>query len=148
MSDDLQVLSMAFYKENEAALETQLGMRLAAASVEPRGAALDANFAVDAATLGVEDDFQDLGRRLYVRLSKEMHQLLCGDASADAADRDKIKNAIGIGDGLVAVLTGILVSSFGLMPAIGAIIAALLAKRIFVPAGHEVCAFWATKLPK
>jgi hypothetical protein len=47
----------------------------------------------------------------------------------------------------VAVLTGILVTNFALMPAVAAIVAALLARRIFAPAGEVFCDYWKIKLP-
>ena len=149
MSTDLGALSIEFGAMDEATLEQQLGMRLAIAHEQPTAAALEGKtFSANVSHLGIADDAKQLGRRLYVRISHELHELFCGSSNADAQDREKISKAIGLGDGLVAAITGVLVSSFGLMPAIAAILAALLAKRIFEPAGDEVCSFWTEKLPK
>src|SRR4051794_32702561 len=114
MSDAYTELSAYFAGSDENVLEEELGARLAASATES-AAGTEADFAIDPDHLGFGDDARELGRRLYNRMSREMHQMLCGNAAADAADREKIRGAIGLGDGLVAALTALLVSSFGLM---------------------------------
>jgi hypothetical protein len=50
------------------------------------------------------------------------------------------------GAGLGAVVAGVLISSFGVAPAVAAVVAALLIKRIIKPGQEELCVVWKERL--
>lgn len=144
MTDAYADLVARFKDVDDDILEAELGNRLKAAALTP-GAGVEVNFAFTVEHLSLSGDAAELGNRLYNRISREMHEMLCG---ANGDDRDKIKKLIGLGDGVVAALTALMVSGFGLMPAIAAIIAALIARRFLTPAGDVLCEFWQSKLSR
>ena len=134
---------------NHDALIAELGRRATMASADPdatvpigaefRGAALE----------GMGDIFGDIGRRIFSRVNRQLHALLCGDDAENAADRDKLKDALGLDDAAVAaVLVQILVGSFGLMPAVATLVAALFLKHVLKPSLDEICSVWEDHLDK
>jgi hypothetical protein len=93
-------------------------------------------------------DLQEIGARIVDRVEKELHDVVCGNSEQDAAERLSIEKAFGLND---AVLTGTLVSvliHFGLAPTIAVPVTAILMKRVFHPAGQELCVFWAQRFSK
>jgi hypothetical protein len=101
----------------------------------------------EAAQFGVKD-LHEIGARIADRVERELHDVVCGNSERDAAERLSIQKAFGLSD---AVLSGALVTvlvGLGLSPAIAIAIAALLIKRVFHPAGDELCAFWAKRLSR
>jgi len=134
--------------EDEDTLEEQLGLRLAAANADNTAAvAMPSDFSVDAEHLGLVDDAKELGQRFYKRVSRELHATLCGAGADDSKDRQDLLNAIGGNKtAVVAAISALLVSALGMMPAVAAIAAALLFKRVFEPFGEEFCKLWGEKL--
>lgn len=133
---------------DEETLVEQLGARAKAIPEDPAVAGrYNPTITVDYATMGPMDDIVDLGGRILRRWERELHAVVCGDAKADKQDRTTILDALGLDDvALGAALGTVLVTSFGLAPAIATVVAALLIKRIFKPAGDEVCTFWGERL--
>lgn len=125
------------------ALEAELGRRALLGSVEPeRAVPLDGDISVMALE-GAGDVFRKVGRRILRRLNRELHGLICGDGDDDREDREKLRGALGLDDAAIAgTLVQILVSSFGLMPAVATVVAALLIKRVLRPSLEEMCEVW------
>jgi hypothetical protein len=129
-------------------LYVELGMRAKTMAVEPTAAGeFDPPVKHDVATMGPLDDLKRFGQRLFQRWNREAYELMCGKSDDNAQDREKLAKAIGLGDIAVAsALTGLLVSSFGLAPAIATVLAALVVKRFFRPAYDEFCEVWKESL--
>ena len=131
---------------DENQLYEQLGIRARALGRAPQLAGEFAPaVAFDSATMGPLETVRDFGKRIFERLQREAHDLMCGD---DDADRSDLLDAIGVGETAVAaVLAGLIVTHLGVAPAIAAVVAALIIKRFFRPAYEEFCAVWKEKLP-
>jgi hypothetical protein len=129
-------------------LFTELGIRACAMERDPNVAgSFTPNAAFDGTSMGPLDTVKELGQRLFKRWNVEAYKLLCGDNPDDEKTRDEIKSALSLGDAAFgAALASALISTFGLAPALAAVIGAILVKRFFKPAHEEVCAVWKTKL--
>jgi hypothetical protein len=129
-------------------LYEQLGMRAKTMAADLSAAGqLDPTVRHDERTMGALDSVKRFGQRIFRRWNREAYELMCGKSADDAQDRERLVKATGIGDVAVAsVLTGLLVSSFGLAPAIAAVLAALVVKRFFRPAHEEFCEVWKESL--
>ncbi len=84
----------------------------------------------------------DLGKRIFLRWSRALHQFACDPDADDVTARDRLVSALTGSESSAAVVAAILVSSFGASPAVAAVVAALLIKLIFQPAKLEVCETW------
>jgi hypothetical protein len=97
---------------------------------------------LDRSTAAVE-----LGKRIFARWSRALHDFLCSPSTEDKNLRDDMLQAIfSKQGGGVAIIAGGLVATFGASPAIAAVVAALLVKLIMAPAVDEVCKAWAETL--
>lgn len=86
------------------------------------------------------DDLRRLGKRILHRLERELHALLCGTGDEDKQDRDDL----GIGrDSVIGAITIALTSGLGVAPAIAALVAAIIMRRLAEPTFDEVCTYWA-----
>lgn len=132
---------------DDEALLDQIAMRATEMRFEPQIAGeLSATVTIDAEHLGILEDVQELGGRIFKRIEREMFDLLCGDSQGAQADRQSIIEATGLGDAalgaaLVAAMTGI-----GIAPIVATAAAALLIKRVLKPAGGVACEFWGEQL--
>ena len=133
---------------DEDQLYAELGIRARALTDDPAAAgSFDPDVTFDESQMGALDDVKAFGRRLFARWNREAHSLVCGSDPDDAADREKLANAFGLGEAAVAgYVATLLVGSLGLAPALAAVIAALVVKRFFKPARDEFCETWATSL--
>ncbi len=122
-----------------------LGSRIVECSAAtPRALTFDAPVNIDDLTRGPE--IFELGERIFWRWSATLHRFICNPSDDDTDEKSRLLAAIGSkGSGVTALAAGILVSSFGLSPAIAAVVAALLLKLVFQPAGDEICAYWASE---
>ncbi|MEP2707640.1 MAG: hypothetical protein ABJQ71_22715 [Roseibium sp.] len=128
---------------SDAEMIAELGRRATLASADPEHAVpVDAEFR-GTALEGIGDVFSDVGRRILRRVNKQLHELVCGDDEDNAADREKLKGVLGLDDAAVAgVLVQILVGTFGLLPAVATVVAALFLKHVLRPSLGEVCEVW------
>ncbi len=107
-----------------------------AGSVEP-------SVVYDRAEMGLKEDVLVLGQRVYRRWNREAYDLLCSSTTTGEIDRRELANAFGISDvAVAAILAGLIVTNFGLAPAIATVIAALVVKRFMRPAYEEFCEVW------
>ncbi|MEI6846734.1 MAG: hypothetical protein WCK32_01655 [Chlorobiaceae bacterium] len=92
---------------------------------------------------GIKGEIIELGKRIFQRWNAAAYQIVCGPESIDTEDRNKFVDAIGISETtMAAALSAMLVSSFGLAPAIAAVLAALVVKRFGRPVYEELCKTW------
>jgi hypothetical protein len=125
-------------------LFAELGLRQKAIVNDPAQAGLfETTVTYDAAFAGPLDVLKEFGQKFFSRLSHDLYDLVCGDDKENAAERKKLVDALGGGTTVFAsALTGILVSSFGLAPAIATVVAALVVKLFFKNAYGAMCAVW------
>ena len=137
-------------ESDEDQLLEQLGIRTKAIQADPAvSGSFQPDVAYEATTMGVMDDVKELGRRIFKRWNREAFKLVCGGEDLDKKDREELANAFGLGDAAVAgMIASLLVSSFGVAPAIATVVAALVIKRFFRPAYDEFCELWKEKLPE
>ncbi len=99
-------------------------------------------------------DVRGLGRRLFSRISGSLRNILCGDAAADAEDRERILSALKLGPenraATIATAAAAIVATLGVSGGIAVIVATIVVRRVlsagFDFAGKElrenVCAIW------
>jgi hypothetical protein len=88
----------------------------------------------------------DLGKRIFQRWNRALHEFACTPDKEDEDIRRKLLNAIAGKEGGAAVIAGIMAGTFGVSPVVAAIVAALLLKVIINPALDEVCQLWAKEI--
>lgn len=126
---------------DEEELYEQLAVRAAALAENPQ---LGGDFALavtynEVATAPLES-FRDVGIRIFNGWSPEAYALVC---RANDEDRGALLDAIETGQTtFAALLASALVTTFGLAPAIAAVVAAIVANRFFRPDYDEFCAVW------
>ncbi|MEM8993299.1 MAG: hypothetical protein AAGF23_00775 [Acidobacteriota bacterium] len=136
-----------FYGADEDTLFEQIGLRQSAMQRDLGVAAqLSPQVTADDGVLSAREDLLNLGRRIYRRVSREVHAILCGDDEDDRQDRAALRDALQLTDvALAAALTPVLIS-LAVPPPLAPLIAALLVRRVIVPAAGEVCDFWTEQL--
>lgn len=145
---DVGTMAIEYLDYDERAIEEELGARLSIAPQEPEAAIRPpSEFTFSPEDLGIGEEALKLAKRIFKRTSKELHEVLCGSDPENEADRKKLKDALKLGDeALVAAIAAVLAGPLGLGAAVAAAIAALLLKRIFKPAGEEICKYWGENL--
>ncbi len=132
---------------DEGELLEILGSRLMAIDMEPSLAGSYDPILPYAQPESFRETSQELGQRLVLRLSKELYQLLCGQNQDDVGDRQKIADALGLGEATIAAtLASVLISGFGVAPAIATLVSVIVVKRIWAPTLEEACKLWEEKL--
>lgn len=108
----------------------------------------NASVAVDTSIAGPLDDAAKLGKRILVRWHRTMFDLVCSENSSDREARSAIFNAVKLNspEALAAAITGVLISSFSVAPAVAVVVGVLFGKVLLPAAGEEVCKFWAERL--
>lgn len=143
---DESLMLSSDHKISDTELFNVLGARAESLNREPESDIAGFHAAVELPE-GIDDELANLGRRIFRRVEREVFALLCGTAEDDNADREKLRNTIGLGpDVVVAGIVSVLVSGLGMAPAIASVVAALLIRRIFQPTYEETCVFWRERL--
>jgi len=108
---------------------------------EPRAA-----ISLDVKTAGALSASIELGQRILKAWNRSLYDLTC--AAADPQAKKTIVDALHLksADGIAAAITGILISTFSVGPAIATIVGVLLGRVLLPAAGRELCAFWKEKL--
>jgi len=129
-------------------LYEQLAMRVKAIEQEPeKSGQFDLDVEYGGAVMGLKDDLLEFGRKIFERWNASAYQIVCGSEAEDTKDRKRLVDSIGISEtAMAATLSGMLVSSFGLAPAIAAVLAALVVKRFGRPVYEEFCKAWSANL--
>lgn len=98
--------------------------------------------AIEVGAFTLNNETVALGRRIFHRWNKTLHQFVCEPDSNDDAVRTKLISALTGREGGVAVVAAALVTTFGANMGVAAIVAALLMRLFLQPAGEELCATW------
>lgn len=147
MGSALDEAVMALLRKSDDELIEQIGVtaRATADHAEYAGA-YDPGIPEGAVGLSMED-LREVGRRIFARIERQVFDVFCGTSESDEEDRRKITEALGLGEAaMAAALVYFMTSTLAIAPAIATLIAALLVRRIFLPAGQEVCTFWSEKI--
>jgi hypothetical protein len=96
----------------------------------------------DPSTLALSEDLLILGRKLVRRINKAAYGYFCTEANVQ--ERDDFFSKINLGEaGVVAFLTGILVTSLAVAPAIAGVVALAIHRIVIVPGVEVACESWA-----
>ena len=135
---------------NEEALFRQLGERIDILQSRPElTSEFDPKIPANYARRPTKDDAIELGRRVYVRWHRELYRFLCENDELNQSDRNRLfKALVGKEATSAAMIASLLVSSFGLSPAIAAIVGALVLRLFVASAGQTVCEFWKETLDR
>ena len=88
-----------------------------------------------------------LGARIFRRWSAALHEFLCSSSADDEAMRARVFQLISKKDGTAPTAVAcVLVGSFGVSPAVAAVVSVLCFRIVFRPAGAEICAQWRKSL--
>jgi hypothetical protein len=131
---------------DEDALELLLGLQQQAIDKDPELAS-DPNLSPQYEPhMGLLDTVKSLGRSIAFRWAESLHGLVCESKSVDQQDRNKILDALNLGE--TAVIGAVAAALMGLaVPApIAAAAAALIVKRFIWPARDELCTAWGEAL--
>lgn len=144
----------AVFKEltnaDTATLYAKLGAYASTFPKDPaRFSAVGNTVTMDVPFAGPLDEAIDLGKRILKRWNKVMYDLVCGDGDdVDPEARKTILDAVKVGSPatIAAAITGVLISTFSVGPAVAVVVGVLLGKVLLPAAGKEVCAFWKERL--
>lgn len=145
--DPSSALEKLLYADEDT-LHEQLGLRIRATASREQGVLEDNPTLIhDTQVMGPLDDLRELGRRVLRRWNRELYRVACGDETAAGEDRERIRDALNVGDvALGAAIASVLIGSFGVAPAVATVVGALVVKRLGVPAADELCKFWQENL--
>jgi hypothetical protein len=137
-------------QRNEDDLYTELGARLKAMGRDP---ALSASFApqIDTGLESLEamEDFKDFGKRFFDRVNVNAYDLVCGQDSENAGERQKVIDAFSFGkEAVAAAMAAFFVAQLGLAPAVAAVVAAIAISIFFRSAHQAMCGVWKEHLPQ
>jgi predicted secreted protein len=130
-------------------LYAELGLRQKAIVDDPAEAGrFETTATYEAEFAGPLDVLKELGQSFFKNVSKNAYDLVCGDDEANAAARQKLAKAFNSGETVFAsTLAALMVTSFGLAPAIAAVVAALVVKLFLKSAYGAMCSVWKAHLP-
>ena len=147
MTEDIGSVAKDLSEYDEGALIELLGLRAKALQTKPEIAGhFMPDISYDAKYLGPLDDLKALGLRILKKWKRELFNISCGSEKGNSEDRNKILNALSLGEGaaiaaLIPVLTGL-----GLAPALAAALAAIVVKRFLGTAFDTICEAWKEQL--
>jgi hypothetical protein len=140
----------------------EIGRRSVIARTNPALAGLPQLPHLESTTQESLADILGVGQRVFVRIERAAHDLICGDQVSDAGDRTSIQqslvDAARLGpDQVIEKLTDILVASLGILNPIAAIAAKIIVRKVLEPALKDVhgamspmiqgaCTAWAREL--
>jgi len=134
---------------DEEALYALIGMREKRIQNDPTEAD-NARLApvYDESVMGPLDDVKAVGRRIAVRWSRSLFEVVCGGGdSGDEDARKQLLDALNISEAAtVGVVTTLLLAFPFMTPAIAAPVAVIIVRKFLGPAVDEVCIFWEEQL--
>lgn len=148
LSEEAESAVALLMESDESQLYEELGIRSAAIDQRPELAGSFAPLVTfDEVAMGPLDSVRELGRRIFRRWENSAYGLACGTGVSDEGDRKALAGAFGGNSTTVAAfMAAMLVSQFGLAPAIAAVVAAIIVRRFFRPAYQEFCAAWGERI--
>jgi len=129
------------YEQYGSMNPTDLYELLASVSVQPDLMSLS-NRALDIDDKARPAGLEKIGRNIFRRWVKSAHDFACKPTESDKELADKLKVALTGQAGGIAIIAGVLVSTFGLAPVTSALIAALMMRIFVAPTADEVCKVW------
>jgi hypothetical protein len=134
---------------NQEQLYTELGARLRAIASAPDGSdRFDMIPGKSLESYGPLDELKKLGQKFFDRWNREAYNLICGSSAEDAAAREQVTNAFGMGrEAVVAAIAASLTAYLGLAAALAAVVASLAMRLFFKPGYEATCDYWKEKLP-
>ena len=111
-------------------------------------AAPDAAITLDEGVAGPLDDAVELGKRIVKRWNRVLFDLCCGGDSVDPEAKKTILTALNLKstDAIAASITGILIGTFSVAPAVAVVVGVIVGKALLPAAEEEVCQFWKERL--
>ena len=90
----------------------------------------------------------EFGKRFFAKFNAEAYDLLCGNPFEDDGETlKKLENALKQGtDKAAGLLAPVLIAQLGLAPAVAAIIATLVVKKLAKVTGDTICEMWQESL--
>lgn len=102
---------------------------------------------IDLDKLPMDDETVSFGKRIFRRWNKAAHDFLCSPDPQNDELRERVLRAItGRDAGAPALLAASLVATFGIAPAVAAIVSALLMQIVIGPFADELCWKWTALL--
>lgn len=155
---EVEALVQSLWELDDEQLEAQIGSRAQAIGddVAGRGAkgidpasldSIDVNVAARAA---IDPRFLDAGRRLFERVNPFAYELMCKPIGGDDPETQKILDET-IKENYTkaaGMLAPVLVSGFGLAPAVATLLATLIIKKIANTGAKAICETWEKSLVK
>lgn len=134
---------------DEAVLLAEIGRRSRIMAVSPEAAGGISFVTASSSEEGIADGLKELGGRIFDRLHRELHSLLCSEEVPHSEERRRLRDAFGLGEAsMVAAITGVLTVGLGVAPLLAPLIAAILVKRGVAPAWETTCEVWTEQLGK
>ena len=90
----------------------------------------------------------ELGKRIFQRWSRTLHDFACKPTREDAKLSRRLLTAITGHSNGTAIIAAVLAGTFAVSAPVAAIIAALVTKLVVAPAAEEVCKEWSKALKK
>jgi hypothetical protein len=134
---------------SEDQLYAELGTRLQSIARTPDGSdRFDMVPGQPLESYGPREELKKLGQKFFVRWNREAYNLICGSSSEEAAAREQVLSAFGIGrDAVIAAIAAGLTVYLGLAAALAAVVAALAVRLFFKPGYEATCDYWKENLP-
>ena len=154
---EIEVLVESLWELDEEQLAAQIGAR--AQAIEEDAAALGTR-EIDSASLdsidvnvaaraSIERTLLEAGQRLFDRVNPLVYELMCQPLGNDPQTQKILDEAIAQNYTKAAgMLAPVLISGFGLAPAIATLLATLIIKKIANYSATEICDSWKQNLPK
>jgi len=129
-------------ESDESQLYEELGLRLKAIAADERlSGSFEPQIGYNAQFMGPMDDLRAFGQKFFDKASRQAYSLICGDGLSKD-EREKMAAAFGSKADLAAFVAALLVSYFGMAPAIAAVVGALVLRLFFRPAHEAMCEVW------
>jgi len=140
----------SLFQSDPDQLYEQLGIRMRALGHDPAVAASFApDISYDAKFMGPLDSIRRFGELYFKRVSRQCHDLVCGQDAKDTDERKKVVNAFGFSkEDVGSAVAALLVAHLAMAPAIAAVMAVLIVKLFFRPAIDAMCETWRENLEK
>jgi hypothetical protein len=134
---------------SEDQLYTELGLRLQSIARAPDGSdQFNMIPGQPIESFGARDELKKFGQKFFARWNKQAFNLICGSSNEDAAAREQVANAFGLGkEAVVAAIAAALTAYIGLAAALAAVVASLVVRLFFKPGYEATCDYWKEKLP-
>ncbi|MEM9231671.1 MAG: hypothetical protein AAGB10_18915 [Pseudomonadota bacterium] len=102
----------------------------------------------DESHMGVIDTLREAGQRVVMGAADGLHQLICGAENPDTEkNRQALLNAVGLSEATaIGATTTLLLTLPAITPMIAAAAAVVIVRLFLIPAGEDLCEFWAEKL--